>query len=98
MSWASDNGFCVNPNKTKLMGFGFDTSNVKIQIDNVPVEFVGKMKCLGLIMDNLLNFSPHIDFLSSRMSFLLKRLYSLNIYLPCAIKRRVATAILMPHI
>ena len=45
-----------------------------------------------------MNFSPHINYLSSRISFLLKRLYSLNIYLPSAVKRKVATAILMPHI
>lgn len=98
VSWASDNGFSVNPVKSKLMGFGFNTADMNVMISGASIEFVSKMKCLGLVLDNLLNFSPHINCLSSRVSFLLKRLYSLNIYLPFSVKKKVATAILMPHI
>lgn len=98
VTWAYDNGFCVNPVKTKVMGFGFETNDINIIINGVRVIFVDKIKCLGVVIDNLLNFSPHINYLSSRVSFILKRLYSLNIYLPCAVRRRVAMAVLMPHI
>lgn len=67
VSWSFDNAFSVNSLKTKLMGFGFDTRNMSIRINNEPVEFVDSMKCLGVILDKLLNFSSHVNLLSSRV-------------------------------
>lgn len=98
LDWASVNGFSVNPRKTKVMGFGFATDDVTVTLDDSRVDFVDRMKCLGVVIDNNLCFSSHINSLSSKISFLLRRLYSLDLYLPLSIKVLVAKSLLMPHI
>lgn len=97
LSWASDNGFSVNPRKTNMLAFGFDPQNIIITLDGIRVNCVDKIKCLGVFIDSHLHFSTHIDYVSSKISFLLRRLYSLDLYLPLGIKIRIARALLMPH-
>lgn len=98
LRWASVNGFSVNPRKTKVVGFGFETDDITVSLDGVRVEFVDKFKCLGVAIDNHLRFSSHIDTVSAKIRFLLRRLYSLDLYLPLSIRIHVARALLMPHI
>lgn len=96
--WSSVNGFAVNPSKTKLMGFGFENEDMNVTLNGMRVDFVDRIKCLGVFIDDRLSFSSHINSVSSRISFLLRRLYSLDIHLPLSVKMRVANALLMPHI
>lgn len=70
---------------------------MSIVIDGVPVEFVDSMKCLGVMIDYKLHFDHHINWLCSKINFTLRRLYSLNLYLPMYVKHRIAHALLMSN-
>lgn len=100
-NWLAGNNLYINPSKTKAMFFNSSrhvTFDFSVFIDGSRIEFVDEMKCLGVIIDRRLDFSRHVDILSSKVLFQLRRLYSVNVYLPTYIKRRVALALLMSHV
>ena len=70
-SWIASNRLILNAAKTRVMKFGlFHLVCPAIRIGEYEIEIVDKMKILGIILDDKLNFSYHID-----------NLY-LDIYLP----------------
>lgn len=99
--WLENNNFSVNVSKTKALFFGSlqnDSNAILISINGIAIDFVHQMKCLGVILDDELDFGSHINSLYSKVFFILRRLYCTNIYLPRYIKRIVAKAVLLSHI
>ncbi|XP_058983890.1 uncharacterized protein LOC131804754 isoform X1 [Musca domestica] len=99
-SWISLNGLMINWNKTKAMLFN-DHGNggsLNITVGSVLVKFVDEMKCLGVIIDRKLDFKRHIDSLLCRIRFQLRRLYCLNAYLPCHVRKRVVVSLLLSQV
>ena len=79
--WCKLNHMSLNPQKTKIM---LITTRQKRQsltvklpsifIDNVPIEEVNNHRVLGIIIDNNLSWSNHIDYLYKTLS---RRVYQL---------------------
>ena len=59
---------------------------------------MSNLKCLGVILDNRLTFNSHIDMLSSRLFGVLRRINSVNLFLPLHVRIRISWALLMSHI
>lgn len=97
--WLIENNLCVNASKTKALLFGsVYQDEISININGTSVEFVDEMKCLGVVIDAHLDFVSHINSVLSKVFFMIRRLYSTNIYLPRYIKRRVAYSTLLSQI
>ena len=76
-TWIKANKLCLNTKKTKFMIFGptvVRDINHTINIDNNIIERVGKglrnnvFKCLGIYMDETLNWKDHINKICSKIS------------------------------
>ena len=67
-TWTQKNKLLLNTNKTKVMVIGsrqkFQTLNdrrLHVQIKSTPIERVSQYKCLGIIIDDNLHFTKHIE-------------------------------------
>lgn len=100
-AWATENSLAINPLKTKGMLFGspgLSLPELNVCVSERRIEFVSQHKCLGVIIDNNLKFESHINSLHQKIFFILRRVYSMNIYLPLSIRTRVAKTLMMPLI
>ena len=71
--WFQANKLTLNTKKTKFMLFGTPkrlkpTTPLNIMIDNTPIEQVDSFKYLGVVLDSVLSFSNHIDYISRKLS------------------------------
>lgn len=98
LQWTLHNSLAINPRKTKAILFGGHGEDLNISVDSNLIEFVEYHKCLGVTIDKRLSFDPHIDGVYHRVYGILRRLYSVNIFLPYWVKKRLAHALLMPQI
>jgi len=99
--WMDRNSLKLNSAKTKAMLFKSPRAvefNLNLYIQNEAVEFVSKLKCLGIYIDNQLNFESHINHLQSSIRFTIKRLHCLNITLPLRIKQNLAHSLLLSRL
>lgn len=97
--WMTCNHLSINALKTKAMLFSPSRNcnpKITVSIDNVVVEFVDRLKILGVIVDNKLSFESHISHLASTVNFSLMRLYSNNLSLPLHVKEKVVHSLIMP--
>lgn len=97
-SWMVENRLRINLTKTKYITFGNTDYNFNIHLNGARLHLVDHMRCLGVIIDDKLDFGRHIDTLTVKIIYTLRRLYNSNIYLPICIKRNVAFALLMSQI
>lgn len=100
-NWASANYLTINPSKTKALMFGRGNnmaSDINVHLNYNNIEFVTHHKILGVIVDNELSFRQHIDALSGRVCFLLRKIYSAKLYMPLRIRKYLAHAVLMSNI
>ena len=71
-SWIINNRLSLNIPKTAALLISNRLSIVdetrNLNISGVPVNFVSAFKFLGIQLDAKLNFKPHIDFISSKLS------------------------------
>lgn len=98
LHWSVDNSLQINPTKTRALMFGNCNDVLNVSVGHNLVEFVEHHKCLGIIIDRKLSFTQHINIVHHRIYGILRRLYSVSIYLPHCIKKRLSHALLMPQI
>lgn len=98
--WAAKNKLNFNPNKTKALSFGPNASSCTLSLwfNDVQVQGVDSLSCLGVILDGGLTFQHHISAISSKINLALRSLYNLDCYLPICVKMRIAHSLLMTHI
>ena len=97
-SWTESNALQLNSSKTKAMLFTSQRSplfTINLYLQNEAIEFVPKLKCLGITLDNRLTFESHINNLHCNINFTLHRLYSLNLYVPLQVRLKIAHALLL---
>lgn len=71
MNWFSTNNLLLNPKKTKCLKFALPNVghlDTRININGEPLEIVDKAVFLGITLDSKLQWAPHIDVLSGRLS------------------------------
>ena len=70
-NWLNSNKLSLNIDKTNFMLFmprSADHPLLNIRIDGQPISEVNHTKFLGVIIDNKLNWSHHINYISSKVS------------------------------
>jgi len=100
-NWMTNNRLSINAGKTKAMLFKSPRAqdiSLSLILNNTNIEFVSTMKCLGVIIDDKLNFEAHVNSICASTNFTLKRIYSLNIHLPFHVKKQLAHSLLLSRI
>lgn len=95
--WMSKNELSINTSKTKAMYFGDSRYDMfSVLLNGTSIEFVDRITCLGLIIDQRLSFECHINSVVSKVAFTLRKLYSMDLLLPFHLKKRIVHATIMP--
>ena len=83
--WCTEYNMLLNVNKTKELVFDFRRNRLDITpvvIDNSPVDICQQVKYLGVIIDDRLNWTSHIDYVVSKCHqrmYFLRLLSSFNV-------------------
>jgi hypothetical protein len=88
--WMSRNKLLVNAKKSCFITFGNSAKpdlNIKIGIDFI--EHVDKVKYLGILIDEKINFEEHINFVKNKISSIIGLLFKLRRILPLNAKKMI---------
>ena len=84
--WIMQNGLKLNTSKTKCMLLHSSKKTLEVdlnlEVDGVPVEQVRVFKYLGVLINDTLTWSDHIDMVSGKVSRSLNLLRRLSWFLP----------------
>lgn len=98
--WAVSNGLCLNPLKSKcLIIHKKSVRNIfdhDILINNQKIEVVQKVKNLGIVFNNNLTWTSHVDTLVIQMYIKLRTLWVTQYFTPLRVRKVLAKAYLIP--
>lgn len=101
-SWATGNGLCINPNKSKCMVITPRTMKLdivpQISLSNEQLEIVTSTKNLGIIFNNTLTWSDHINSASGKIYCMLRTLWKTQYFTPLKIRQLLAKSYLIPKL
>ena len=66
LNWAKKEGMQINADKTKLMVFGNQASDITVKVNGIVLENVNSFKYLGVMLDKELNFAAQVDYAVSK--------------------------------
>ena len=98
--WLNMNKLFINVRKTNFMVFTKKKCNIdaiSINMCNSEIKLVSSLKFLGVIVDNKLNWSNHINFICNKLSKNIGILYRLK-SLPKSVLKLIYNTIIIPHI
>ena len=102
-SWFTANKLTLNIKKTKymLIGSKFKLSQVHddftVKVHNTPLDRVAKHKVLGVHIDESLNWRPHINATSKKMSAGLAILKRVSSTIPFDTRMNMYNALVVPY-
>ena len=102
-SWLTANKLTLNVKKTKymLIGSKFKLSQIHndftVKVHNTPLDRVNKHKYLGVHIDEFLNWRPHINATSKKISAGLAILKSVSTTIPFDTRMNMYYALVMPY-
>ena len=82
--WIKSNKLTLNIKKTNYMisyPLMTHTPDIMIKIDDLILKQVNEIKFLGITLDNLLKWKPHIDDLKSKLCKLMGEIYRIRNHL-----------------
>lgn len=98
--WATANGLEINPNKSKCIIIQKRLSKSLItpifKINNQPIEIVNSAKNLGIIFNNSLTWSDHINYACGRTFSMLRTLWQSQYCTPINLRILLAKTYLIP--
>ena len=104
IDWLRVNKLCLNGDKTKIMVFD---NNVELDIINIPInstttltikeEKIREKKYLGLVLDNKLKFTEHIDYIKKKIAKRIGAMYRSKNLLPLKYRKMFANALMLPY-
>lgn len=98
--WATANGLCLNPQKSKCLLIHKKTMNPLVEneilINNQKIQIVKTAKNLGLVFNNNLTWSSHVDNLVIQSYVKLRMLWATQCFTPLRIRMLLAKAYLIP--
>ena len=100
--WCSSNCLLINTNKTAVLIFSnrfrdIDFSN-KICLENSELDYVNRVKFLGLTLDDKLKFSVHLSNICNKLSSVIGILYRVKDVLPTKILIGLYYSLFCPHL
>ena len=102
-SWLSANKLTLNVKNTKyiLIGSKFKLSQINsdftVKVNNKPLERVIKHKSFGVQIDESLNWRPHLNSISKKISAGLAILKRVSHFIPFDTRVNMYNALLMPY-
>ena len=101
-SWISANKLTLNPAKSFALIVSPKSKNNSITMNlsyqQCKIEVVDCVKCLGIHLDNKLQFKQHIKMLETKLSRLLGVLYKTKSFLPNHILKKLYYAFIHSHL
>ena len=98
--WASANGLSLNPTKSKAIVISrikLDYRNIPdIMLRNIPIEYVNKIKNLGIIFNRDLSWTDHINLTIGKVYGRLRTLWVTQSFTPLKIRMLLAKVYLLP--
>jgi len=99
-NYATTNGLCINPSKSKCLIISRKRSLLTpvpdIAIGNQRIEIVNNAKNLGVIFNSNLSWDTHINYAIGRVYALLRPLWSTQSFTPLYIRSLIAKTCLLP--
>ena len=98
--WLKSNKISINANNTKFMLFSYN-ENIHfplIKIGNNAIGEASDTKCLGIHLDERLNFKNHVAQVSLKVSKSIGHLYKLNRYLHETIFKTLYISLIHPYL
>ena len=91
-AWSKSNKLPINYDKTTSMTIGsrqrlHNNQSLEINIANNPIISVNKQKLLGVVIDEHLLWTPHIDYLCSTISSRISLLKHIANYVPIMVQK-----------
>lgn len=100
MEWASGNGLQLNARKSKAMIIGNHNSITTvlppILLDNSKIDTVATAKNLGVVFNEKLNWSNHINIVCGKTHSMLRNLWMTHYFTPFKIRMLLAKTYLLP--
>ena len=89
--WLSANSLTLNAGKSYYIIFSLRKvpNNLRVTIGDHELDRKTKGKFLGVILDEKLRFTEHIDYVSNKISKLTGLLYKLKVFFPCDILKNL---------
>lgn len=98
--WATTNGLCLNPKKSKCLLITKKTQNNVCFLDLVlgdsKITVVEPVKNLGITFNNHLDWSDHINVITGRLYAMLRNLWCTQWFIPQNIRMLLAKTYLIP--
>ena len=103
IDYFSVNKLSVNINKCNAIVFhgrnkSFDPSNKTVKLNNVVIPLVSTVKFLGIYIDSQLNWKPHIECISNKISKNIGIIYRLSKFIPQSILRILYCSLILPYL
>ena len=102
LEWLNTNKLSLNVKKTKFMIFHYRQRKIdnlipNLKINSEPIERVAEFNFLGLTIDEHLNWSPHIQKVSNKISRTLGIMNRLKRFLPTNVLRLIYNSLILPY-
>ena len=100
--WLLINKLSVNVSKTKFMIFHhqqrrIDTLIPDLKLDSQPIEHVSEFNFLGLTLDELLSWNPHVQKVANKTSGTIGILRRLKNIIPISVLQTLYNTLILPH-
>jgi hypothetical protein len=100
-SWLNANKLSLNLSKSHFMLFTrkhFNLTDINITVNNVCINRVNKVKFLGTIMDDKLNWQEHITYICKKASKCIGILYKLRQYVDVNTAKLLYYTLVYPYL
>lgn len=97
-SWFIANRLTIHPGKCKYILFSSDKAPQPLQILGKEIERVEQFKLVGLILDQNLNFQPHVENVRAKVSAALSMITRSKRHLPMDVKKLLFNALIQSHL
>lgn len=101
-SWATGNGLCLNPTKSKFMLIKRRMAKISIEpvitVNKEPIQMTTSTKNLGIVFNNTLTWSDHINVAAGKTFSMLRTLWNTQSFTPINIRILLAKTYLIPSL
>ena len=101
-SWLSHNRLSVNVNKTKFILFHnkrkLVSNNIVLKINDSNIQKTDCFDFLGITINENMNWKPHIDKVSNKISRYIGILNKLKCFMPFNILKTLYNSLILPHL
>ena len=97
-SWFLANRLTIHPGKCKYILFSNEKEPKPLKILGKNIERVDNFKLVGLIIDQELNFKPHVNHVRAKVSAALSMISRSKRHLPFDVKKLLFNALIQSHL